>query len=308
MIIFDTDAVVPQRRAQAWIQARADASVPSTVEITEPEGFRGRFEHWRLGEVSASRQTVNCRQRLLRTGQQVQRGGPRTLSVSLQESGTGRHEQFEVQRTVAPGRMVFTDLTAPWEYSFTEGGSVKALLIDLDALNLPPETVRRAVERIEFSPLAGFVTRQIGEVFDQIRTDSSDDGVADLGAGSVDLMRTLLLSASSPSDVRPADRDHRAVLLQIRNFAEQHLADPDLTASRIAAALSIPLETVQEVCARAHVVLDEWIAGRRLERIHEDLDFWSGPGGAAAVAARWGIADPEDFRLRYALRFGHPLP
>lgn len=296
MITFDTELLPPPLRAQAWIEARAEASVPSTVELADPGNFRGRYEHWYLRNVSVARHTVNSGQRLYRTQGQVDISAPANISITLQEFGIGLHQQFGVCRAVQPGRLVCTDLTAPWEYSFADAGSARALVIALDDLDMEPGTIRAGVERLEFSPINDFVTRQIGEVFDQLKSDSGERETADLGAGTVELIRALLLSASVRPNGTSIERDNRALITQAKAFAERHLAEADLTPARIAEGLGISAEALQHACLGARLMLTTWIADRRLERISDDLAFWGGTHNVAAVAERWGVANYADLR------------
>lgn len=72
--------------------ATVESTVPSRVELADPDSFRGRFEMWQLEDLDLLRQQVNSGQRLLRTAAQASDVGPPIVSFSLQEHGSGYHE------------------------------------------------------------------------------------------------------------------------------------------------------------------------------------------------------------------------
>lgn len=70
-------------------------------------------------------------------------------------------------------------------------------------------------------------------------------------------------------------------------YARRHLADPDLTPARIAAAHNISLRHLYKLFAKHHVSFEQWLIGERLESARRDL---AAPANRhrsiAAIAAR----------------------
>jgi AraC-like DNA-binding protein len=94
-------------------------------------------------------------------------------------------------------------------------------------------------------------------------------------------------------------------LRQIQVYIDMHLADPDLSPKRIAAANRISLRYLYKLFLHAKCAVNEWIRERRLARCAEAL---VSPAQAnrniAEIAYAWGFNDLSHFNRMFKRRFG----
>jgi AraC-like DNA-binding protein len=124
-------------------------------------------------------------------------------------------------------------------------------------------------------------------------------------AGNVlDLLGTVLTERLDCSPADP-DRAHRALMLQITSFIEEHLGEADLAPAQIAAAHHISLRQLHKLFHASGTTVAGWIRQRRLERCGHDLrdPRWSGRP-VAAIGARWGYPDPAHFSRLFKAAYG----
>jgi AraC-like DNA-binding protein len=88
-------------------------------------------------------------------------------------------------------------------------------------------------------------------------------------------------------------------------WIEDHLTDPDLSASRVAEAHYLSARYVRRVFADNGVTVSAVIRQRRLERIRDELvDPRQVRQPVGAIADRWGFGDPAVFSKAFRRHFG----
>ena len=83
-----------------------------------------------------------------------------------------------------------------------------------------------------------------------------------------------------------------------------HLADPDLSPAKIAAAHNISLRYLYKLCAEADLSLEQWIIAERLHRAKQDLSHPTRTRTIAQTARAWGFSDPTHFTRRFRAAYG----
>jgi AraC-like DNA-binding protein len=135
--------------------------------------------------------------------------------------------------------------------------------------------------------------------------DNRDPWVGVRLAGNVlDLLGTVL---TERLDCAPPDPDsaHRALMLQITAFIEDHLGEADLTPAQIAAAHHISLRQLHKLFHAGGTTVAGYIRQRRLEHCGHDLrDPRRSARPVAAVGARWGYPDPAHFSRLFKASYG----
>jgi AraC-like DNA-binding protein len=134
--------------------------------------------------------------------------------------------------------------------------------------------------------------------------DTSGLGVGMRLPGNVDLLGTVL---AERLDAAPEDPDtaHRALMLQITAFIEEHLGETDLAPAQIAAAYHISLRQLHKLFHASGTTVVGWIRQRRLEHCGHDLrDPSCASRSVAAVGARWGYPDPAHFSRLFKATYG----
>ncbi|HZB47689.1 MAG TPA: AraC family transcriptional regulator, partial [Mycobacteriales bacterium] len=287
--VLDTADLAGPDRVEAVRAAMLHASAPCYVLHEDPDGpVHTRIGLWDLGPATIFT-TRSSGIRLLRTARQARQEAMPVVALSVQQRGHGRHEQLAHREVVPPGGLMAVDLSAPYDFSWSGVGAAGCLQIPLGRLGLPVDVVRRAVADLRRSPLHRLVTQHVAQLAADPDRISADPGAPALGAASLELVRALLASAGSAGS--PARGVLAETLLtRVRTYVRQHLADPDLSPARIAAAHHVSVRHLYKVCAAADVSLEQWIIGERLRGARAEL---AGPDGRhrsiGSVARRWGF-------------------
>jgi AraC-like DNA-binding protein len=125
-----------------------------------------------------------------------------------------------------------------------------------------------------------------------------------LARNAADLLTTLIAEHLGRDTADP-DAAHHALLLRIRAFIVSHLGDPDLSPESIAAAHRISVRYLHRLFQSEGTTVSRWIQHRRLEECRREL---SRPGrmspAVAAVAHRWGFANPAHFSRVFRAAYG----
>jgi AraC-like DNA-binding protein len=92
--------------------------------------------------------------------------------------------------------------------------------------------------------------------------------------------------------------------MRILEYARQHLAEPDLTAERIAAATHVSVRYLYKVLARNEIGLADWIRSRRLEACRNALATEPRSITISAIARRNGFYNVSSFSRTFHRAFG----
>lgn len=194
---------------------------------------------------------------------------------------------------------------APYTLLFDEGVDHHFLRLPLAALALPDRLLRDATT-VTFGaddPLA----RLAYTYFSQLAVSGElhrGDAAEAVAAPSIELLRAVL--ASRHGDAQRAKGPLEATLgLRIRRYIREHLADPELSAARIAAAHGISVRHLYAVLSRAGISLGDWIRAQRLDACRREL---AGPAGrsrtVAAIGRSWGFVNATHFSRVFKEAYG----
>ncbi|MCL2552900.1 MAG: helix-turn-helix transcriptional regulator [Actinomycetia bacterium] len=140
-----------------------------------------------------------------------------------------------------------------------------------------------------------------------------------LGAAAADIATAFLAShaakprrASGPRQAAPAARPARtapsateALLDGIKAYIEQHLSDPELTPTAIAAAGHVSLRYLHHLFQRDGRTVGAFLRERRLEHCRADLsDPALAARGVCEIARRWGFRDAAVFNRAFKSAYG----
>ncbi|WP_328713806.1 helix-turn-helix domain-containing protein [Nocardia salmonicida] len=304
-VVFDTGFVAPAERAHAITTAMQEASAPCNVVHENPDGrTHAQFDVWEFGDANIFRADMSGI-RLVRTPKQIRTTPSPMLAIAVHGKGAARYEQDGLQRELAVGDLHLMDLNAPYDFRWVGDGGSTCLHVPLDQLDLPVERIRRAAPHLHRSPFYRLVSGHITEMTRQADALSTHPTARLTGSASIDLIRGLLLSATEPDRHDGAVLPSEIALAEIRNYVRRNLADPELDAARIAAALHISLRHLYKLCAAADYSLAQWIIGQRLDRIRDDLaDPRLRHCSIAMIALRWGFRDASHFTRRFRVTYG----
>jgi AraC-like DNA-binding protein len=299
----------PGQRFEYWKHVLSDTFVP--LEVSSPSGdadFLGRLRGCDLGslrliEVHAEPHTAHRTARLTR----VAPAGCYKIGVQLRGSSVLIQDGREA--TLTPGDFTFYDTDRPYTLAFSDPHRMLVLVFPRDMLGLPQSRLA-ALTATRFPGQAGGMASLIGPFLGQVADllDEVEGGGVGVGlrlAGNVvDLLGTVLAERLDRVPAEP-DAVHRALMLQITAFIEDHLAEADLAPGQIAAAHHISLRQLHKLFHASGTTVAGWIRQRRLEHCGHDLrDPRCATRSVAAVGARWGYPDPAHFSRLFKSTYG----
>ena len=304
-----TSDLPPRQRFEFWKHAVSSTFVP--IEVTCPRGeadFAGRLRGADLGslrlmEVRADAHTARRTARLVKAAP----AGCYKIGVQLRGSSVLAQDGREV--SLAPGDFAVYDTDRPYTLAFEAPHQILILVFPREMLCLPQHRVA-GLTATRLPGEAGGMGALIGPFLVKVaeRLDAADapgPGTAIRLAGNVvDLLATVLAERLDTAPGEPG-AGHRALMLRITAFIEEHLGDADLAPAQIAAAHHISLRQLHKLFHASGTTAAGWIRQRRLERCGHDLrDPRYATWPVAAVGARWGYPDPAHFSRLFKATYG----
>jgi AraC-like DNA-binding protein len=307
--VATTSGLPAGQRFEYWKHVLSSTFVP--LEVSTPAGeadFRGRLRGCELGslrfiEVSAEAHTAR------RTARLVKVAPAGCYKLGLQLRGSSVLIQDGREATLTPGDFTLYDTDRPYTLAFSDPHRMLVLVFPRDMLGLPSSRLagltatRLPGEAGGLATLIGPFLAQVTDLLDEVDTRDHRVGVR-LAGNVLDLLGTVLTERmdSAPSD---PDRAHRALMLRITSFIEEHLGQADLAPAQIAAAHHISLRQLHKLFHARGATVAGWIRQRRLEHCGHDLrDPRCSDRPVAAVGARWGYPDPAHFSRLFKGAYG----
>jgi AraC-like DNA-binding protein len=242
----------------------------------------------------------------LRRTQRLARGDHQpAVFLGLQVTGTNLVGQHGRQCIVGPGSLVIFESTAPYTLRFEQSFGYLSLRIPREALALPERMLREAaaVTLGPDNPTARLAFTYFSQLAasEELRAGTYAESVV---GPSVELLRAVV--TSQLADAAPAGAASDELLgLRITQYVRTHLADPGLSAPRVAAAHGISVRHLYNVLSRLGISLGDWIRSRRLAECRQEL---AGPYGRehtiAGIGRRWGFMDATHFSKAFKQAYG----
>ncbi|MZD07234.1 helix-turn-helix domain-containing protein [Streptomyces sp. SID5785] len=303
--VLDTAFIPPQDREEVVRNAVWESVVPVDIDHgPSAEDMAVRIGLTNVGPVricSARATAVTVR----RTERLARRDEEPSVFLGLQVTGTSLVAQNGRQCVLHPGEFAVYESIAPYTLLFDEGVDHHFLRFPRSALGLPDRLLRdtstvalgsdHPVARLAYSYFAQLAGTE------ELHQGLAADAVA---RPSIELLRAVLTSQHGRDDL--ARQPLEATLdLRITQYVRAHLADPDLSAARIAAAHGISVRHLYAVLARAGIGLGDWIRTERLAACRRDL---AGPNGRlrtiAATGRAWGFVNAAHFSKVFKRAYG----
>ncbi|MFE3737669.1 helix-turn-helix domain-containing protein [Streptomyces sp. NPDC059134] len=256
---------------------------------------------------------------LRRTARLAREDHEPAVFLGLQVAGTNLVEQGGRQCVVEAGSLVVFESTAPYTLRFEQSFGYLSLRIPREALAIPERTLRRAtaVTLGPDNPTTGLAFAYFSHLAASEELHTGPYAESLIGP-SVELLRAVVTSQVDTSDLGPAE-PQVPLDLRITHYIRAHLADPGLSAPRIAAAHGISVRHLYNVLSRSGISLGDWMRSRRLAECRKDL---AGPRGRlqtiASIGRRWGFVDATHFSRSFKQAYGlsprawrelhHPAP
>ncbi|RDI59739.1 helix-turn-helix domain-containing protein [Nocardia pseudobrasiliensis] len=302
--VLNSDLMDPRDRAEAISTAVQEAAGPSYFAPATPGGqIRARFEMWRLGSIELRRALMSGFT-VVRTAKQIRQSPAGMMSFNVQHLTSSRVVHAGTRAEYGPEQMFGIDFDLPYEVEWS-GGRVSTLLVPLDGLGVPVDTVHSALRSPRRSPLYGLLVDHLEAMVRSADALEADPAAGQLGEACVDLVRAFLLSAVTPNAADGTALPEDVLLSRIRDHVDRHLADPELGPSALAQAHNISVRYLYKLCNSAGLSLEQWIIGQRLEHARAELEHRDARHRSiAAIAYASGFRDPSHFARRFRNAFG----
>jgi AraC-like DNA-binding protein len=126
-----------------------------------------------------------------------------------------------------------------------------------------------------------------------------------MGTATLDLLTVALAGRLDCEGALPSDLSQRALILRMRAFIEDRLADPDLTPAMVAHAHHVSLRYMYRLFETEQASVAGLIKERRLERCRRDLlDPAFADVPVSEIAARWGLTNAAHFSRAFRIAYG----
>ncbi|MEU9202263.1 AraC family transcriptional regulator [Streptomyces sp. NPDC048332] len=235
------------------------------------------------------------------------------LTMLTAGQGMGSGSSSGPAQRIFPRQVHLVVSSEPYETRFVstpDSGSVEGIGFDLpiSMLPVPAHRVRRLVGRALPTELGmGAVLSAFLLALDRQMPALSALDAARLGTTAVDLLAGFITRELEDEDVLPPETRLRTMLHEVRTFVRQHLHDPELTPSTIAAAHNVSLSYLHRSFTGESqgTTLAAFIRRQRLQKAYQDLmDPTLRALPIHAIAIRCGIVQAPTFARAFRSAYG----
>lgn len=284
-----------------WREVICDAFVRLDPRIGgRSEGFASRVVSGRFGDMSCSL-VESQSQRVIRNVVDIRSDDQDCLFVNLQLKGHAIVGQGGLQAVVPAGDFIVVDTARPYELEFTEPFSLLCLRLPRGRL-VARVGADRSLHARRLSGADG-----AGRVFGAYvkALFETGDGLAEPVAHEVESGLTGLLAlVLTEQGLGGGARSRAALLLAARDLVAREIADPNLSAASVAAALCVSVRQLHRLFEDASESFAALVRRLRLERCALDLENPSDTRPVGEVAFQWGFNDSAHFSRAFRARYG----
>lgn len=303
MLVLDTQALTAGDRADAFQTSVSQNCTTSAAVFEDPSSVRAQVHAHDLGPAKVL--TIEATGTTLRrTPRMARQMNDCPIALALPIRTTNHLSWDREDRAFATKDLMLVDLSAPYVYGWNGAGASYAFHVDYDELGLPMDTIRRAAEDLRASPLYPLVRDHIASVLTTTGAIVDSGAAAQVGVASVQLMHALVVSAAG--DVRRTRESLQSSLEpRVRAYVAQHLRNPDLSPTQIAAAHNISVRVLYKLYEEMgqsleQTVIEQRLAGARADLAAPALQYRS----IGAIARSWGFTSPSFFSTRFHRSYG----
>ncbi|MFD7817970.1 helix-turn-helix domain-containing protein [Streptomyces sp. NPDC059785] len=295
-------------RFEAWTQRLGRTHAPMELDSDRAADYRGHQRVFELGDVVVWPATFDHLV-FRRTPKLVRQSDPETFHLSLLLRGEGL-AAWDRQQAAYGIRDFHVNCSSRSYEIHTGPDPVTIVGVELPRalVALPAGHAERAVgRRISGREGTGALLAQL---LVQLASDTGPYRPSDaprLGTVVADLV-TAVFAHAVDDDLRlPPETHERTLLLRVKAFVDRHLADPELTPARIAAAHHVSRSHLYRLFQAEDVSVAAYVRNRRLANARRDLcDPALTTLPVHAVGARWGFARAPEFTRAFRTAYGLP--
>jgi AraC-like DNA-binding protein len=309
--LIRTDQVPVADRLDFVRELTAATWVPMECHAEHALGYEAVFRASGLGPMQVVVMDV-MPITVRRTPALISRCDPDLLKVFLVcDGGTSVVAQDGRQARLSPAEFAFYDTRRPYEVHCAVDGRPARLLTFMfppSLLPFPPSRLGPLTAvRIPATTGLGDLTAQFLLQLARDVDHYSPAEAARLSTAALEVLATRLARELDLGTWGTPEARRHALLTTVQGFIQQHLGDPQLTPSAVAAAHHLSLRSLHQLFHDEGLTVAGWIRQRRLEQCRRDLaDPALDARPVAAIAARWGFASASDFSRAFHAAHGMP--
>ncbi|GGK92894.1 AraC family transcriptional regulator [Sphaerisporangium melleum] len=281
--------------------AASSIFVPLQIKDLAKKPFHAIVRNTNLGPVTLTR-IQHTPATVLRRPRLITSTDPDLVKVTLHRRGQLIVSQDDKQSVVRPGDLIAYETSRP--YQLIGNDRCDLVVIGLSRLMLGPGAdliTRRTVTAIPSdrgtrSLIAGFLSDLL---------DTTDEVPAHAGIRLADALASLIMTVFADTTAERVDA-RTELTDRIIVYALANLGDPTLSVESVARRHGVSARHVHKLLQRRGMTFAAWLKRERLHRIRRDLiDPAYAHRTTAAIAARWGIFDPDHLGRAFKAEFGH---
>jgi AraC-like DNA-binding protein len=300
-VVFDTAEVAPEDRLDYWRDSSRQLFLPLHVDSElQAEPFRARSSMYDLCGVKVSR-TISVASVVRRTAQDIVERDPECFTLVLGLRGKTVGSQSGRTDSWGPGDLTIWDSSQPWVTKWLEPNTALTFAMPKSMLRRDAQLLAAHTAR----PVSGTTsrTRLVRRYLYQLVKALE---VGEIAPDDVAFAESLLSLVPALFVTRGATQAGRAdLLLRVKSYIDEHLADPRLDADQIAQAHFISRRYLYRLFEPEQAGVREWIRQRRLQQCAKELaDPMCAHEGIFGIALRWGFANPAHFSRCFRGAFG----
>ncbi|QTE03166.1 Transcriptional activator NphR [Streptomyces cyanogenus] len=319
--VFSTEDLPGADRVDAWREKLSQIHAPVDLVCRPDSDFRAQQRVVQLGSALVW-SSVWSPQTIRRTPRLIRQSDPEIIHLSLITKGTVGFRMGGPDALYGPYEFRTNDSSRPWEILLgPQGEGVDAVSVDVPRARLPlsSDDLNQVIgHRMTGQEGVGaLLTAFVATLVDNPRSYAAADAPR-LETVLLDLLAAVFANALDAIDRLPAESRRRTLTLRIQAFIRDHLHDPDLTPTAIAAAHHISTSYLHRLFQDRETTVSGWIRHLRLERAREQLadparsdvpvhlvavraGFEHHPVFTRAFRSAYGLS-PRDYRRRALLQ------
>ncbi|MFI0467213.1 helix-turn-helix domain-containing protein [Saccharopolyspora sp. 5N102] len=304
-IALTTTSVPDGDKLGFWNQAITRTLGPQTVTPRNNAPFAGRITADSLGYLKVATIEADA-QRMSRTSQHTAQLDGQFVSVGLQTQGRSALIQDSRTALLNPGDLVVYKASRPYTLDQYDHFRMHIFQVPRQAVALPHSDICAVTATT--LPTDSGVAAMLAPFLSMLAKTAATcpPHVGEQLAGTVTDLLTMLISERTGESESAGERNARQAMAQrVREYVNQHLADPDLSPEAIAAHHRISVRYLHKIFEGEGTTISRWIQQRRLEECSRELTRRRHVSPTvSAVAQRWGFVNPAHFSRVFRAAYG----
>ncbi|MFI6918958.1 helix-turn-helix domain-containing protein [Nonomuraea spiralis] len=308
VVTVSTDPIPRKDRLEWWAHLAAHEIAPTSLSSDHADDFYGQVHSVDLSRVRLGEFTMSPLKGW-RTPAHISRHDPEGYELFLVHDTPIRLQQRRNDSWLQAGDISLFDTSFPYATEFLDIGSLTRLtllFLPRDAVPLPRGQVERLLAtRLPARTGSGAMLARYLIGLREHAAECHPTELPRLGTIALDLVTAFLAGRLDAEQAVPSDSRHRMLAAQIDAFITQHLGDPELTPSNIAAHHHISVRTLHVLFEQRPETVSAAIRRRRLERCQTDLaDPRLKDRPIGEIGVRWGFRNGAEFSRAFRTTYG----